>query len=571
VENAARAKGGAICNNAVLSGESSPVITNGSFFGNRAEDGGAVFNETSFVGGGTVSPVITNSILWANSASASGNQMYNLGGGTAPTLGHTLLEGGLDAIAENQSSTIDGGGNLDADPQFVDESAPAGPDGTFGTADDGLRLYAGSPAAEAGDGSALPADASDLDGDGDTSEPLPVDLAGANRVQDGAVDLGAYEGTATVPLALTDGSAQGLDFSAAVAPGTDDNPVGLFALSGAGSGAVLNAVTVTNRAPGVEGIRAARLYWSADQTLEPGSDTELGTVTTDATSAPATIAFTGFSQAIPTAPGYAIIALDVAGGATATGVQFELAQESDLSAANGTIATVNGTSQATFSALPLSGGTTALPVEFAAFDGAAAGERVRLTWQTASETNNAGFEIQRRTIDKADEEGSSPTVKASRRDASTGREVWQMVGSVEGSGTTNEPQSYRFEDTDLPYAADSLTYRLRQVDTDGSASYSEALTVARRGVEAAELLGTAPNPARSHTTVRFAVPAGAEGRPVRLALYDLLGRRVHVVRTAAAAGRHELRLPTNRLPSGVYFLRLQVGSTVKTQKLTVVR
>jgi hypothetical protein len=46
---------------------------------------------------------------------------------------------------------------------------------------------------------------------------------------------------------------------------------------------------------------------------------------------------------------------------------------------------------------------------------------------------------------------------------------------------------------------------------------------------------------------------------------------VHVVRTAAAAGRHELRLPTNRLPSGVYFLRLQVGSTVKTQKLTVVR
>jgi len=206
-----------------------------------------------------------------------------------------------------------------------------------------------------------------------------------------------------------------------------------------------------------------------------------------------------------------------------------------------------------------------LPVELASFEGASTDEGVRLTWQTASETGNAGFEIQRRA--KPFRRDGAPT--SALRNASS-EEAWQTVGSVAGSGTTTEAQSYRFTDADLPYAAEVLTYRLKQVDTDGTVSYSEEITVDRSAVEAVELLGTAPNPARSEARVRFAVPEAVEG-VVTLRLYDLLGRQVQTVRAAAEAGRHEQRLDVSGLPSGVYFLRLRAGATVKTQRMTVVR
>jgi hypothetical protein len=106
------------------------------------------------------------------------------------------------------------------------------------------------------------------------------------------------------------------------------------------------------------------------------------------------------------------------------------------------------------------------------------------------------------------------------------------VGRVEGAGTTSEAQSYRFADADFPSAADTLLYRLKQIDTDGSTYYSETITVARRRPARLHLLGTAPNPARRRTTVRYAVPESA---------------------------------------SGVYVLRLQVSGDAQTHTLTVVQ
>jgi hypothetical protein len=204
-----------------------------------------------------------------------------------------------------------------------------------------------------------------------------------------------------------------------------------------------------------------------------------------------------------------------------------------------------------------------LPVELASFKGSvveagevggSAGAAVRLTWQTASETGNAGFEVQRRA-----ETGSS----------------WKRVGyrpSRADGGTTTEAQTYRFTDDEVPYAADTLRYRLRQVDLDGTASTTDPITVARPGPRELRLLGTAPNPARERVSVRYALPAATvqEG-DARLRLYDVLGRRVRSVETAPEAGRHERRLDVSHLPSGVYFLRLAAGGQTVTRKLTVVR
>ena len=207
-----------------------------------------------------------------------------------------------------------------------------------------------------------------------------------------------------------------------------------------------------------------------------------------------------------------------------------------------------GTGFTGFSEFVLASSTEPLPVELSAFDVTLSSEDAVLTWETVSETNNAGFEVQRAPV-------------------GPGNAAWTSLTTVGGAGTTDTPQSYRFTDTSLPYAVDSLRYRLRQIDTDGTESFSEAITIARQ-VTQAELLPTYPNPVRGQATIRFAVP---DRQDVRIALYDMLGRRVQVVANGYADGRTEQLLDVNGLASGTYFLRMQTESHTETQRVTVVR
>lgn len=190
-----------------------------------------------------------------------------------------------------------------------------------------------------------------------------------------------------------------------------------------------------------------------------------------------------------------------------------------------------------------------LPVDLIAFEGAVTDQGVTLTWRTATETNNAGFEVQRR-----------------RTDAS-GEASWTEVGFVDGAGTTIEPQTYAFTDTDLPYAADALSYRLRQADVDGTGYVSAPVRI-ERTVETLELLATYPNPAQNRATVRFAVP---RRQNVTLRLYDVLGRRVQTVASGPQEGRATMQIGLSDHPSGTYFLQLVAGGKTRTQPLTIAR
>jgi len=207
-------------------GGASLTLVNSALFGNQAEKGGGIFNGSAFSESGAVLEVINstvfintaslegggihnkqgapdlfNSILWGNSA-ATGSQIFNSTSVFTPTIRYSDIEGsGGSGASWDPTLGIDGGGNIDGDPLFVD---PNGADDLFGTGDDDLRLADGSPAIDAADNSAVPADTCDLDGDGNTTEPLPYDLDGTDRLQDHitsdtgngtapVVDMGAYE------------------------------------------------------------------------------------------------------------------------------------------------------------------------------------------------------------------------------------------------------------------------------------------------------------------------------------------------------------------------------------------
>ena len=189
-----------------------------------------------------------------------------------------------------------------------------------------------------------------------------------------------------------------------------------------------------------------------------------------------------------------------------------------------------------------------LPVELTTFDARTDGETVQLSWKTASETNNAGFNVQRKR---------------------SGDDGWTKVGFVEGHGTTSEPQTYAFDDAGVPFEADSLRYRLKQVDLDGAFEYSESVEVAIAGSDELVLHGNFPNPFQGQTTIRYALP---QSGPVQLAIYNALGQRVAtLLNSEQDAGRQQIRFDARGLSSGVYFLRLTSNGTTRTQKLTVVQ
>jgi hypothetical protein len=172
-------------------------LSNCSFSVNSAASvGGAVSFGTASDGPFST---VNNCIFWGNYAVYGGDEI-SLGGWADPVVSYSNIQGGWTGEGEN---------NIDADPLFIDAD---GPDNIPGTPDDNLRLLPDSPCFDAADNTAVPADTTDLDGDGDTIEPIPFDLDGNPRFADDPntpdtgngtapiVDMGAYEFITACPL-----------------------------------------------------------------------------------------------------------------------------------------------------------------------------------------------------------------------------------------------------------------------------------------------------------------------------------------------------------------------------------
>ena len=187
-----------------------------------------------------------------------------------------------------------------------------------------------------------------------------------------------------------------------------------------------------------------------------------------------------------------------------------------------------------------------LPVELTAFTAVADGDTAVLTWDTASESNNAGFYVEHRQRSGA----------------------FASLGFVEGAGTTDTAQRYRFDTRSLGYGEHA--FRLRQVDLDGTASLSEVRTV-QITPEALDI-SAFPNPFYAGQPARITVtPRTAQ--QVTVDVYDVLGRRVERLHNGRldAGQPATFMLSGDRHASGLYFVRVSGEQFSTTKRLTLVR
>jgi hypothetical protein len=203
------------------------------------------------------------------------------------------------------------------------------------------------------------------------------------------------------------------------------------------------------------------------------------------------------------------------------------------------------------------GEPSALPIVLASFSGAVVSgtNDVLLEWMTISEVNNLGFYIQRRSAED---------------------EPFIEIGFVPGNGTTIEPQYYSWLDENL--LPGTYQYRLRQVDLDGSFTYSFIIEIVVGGPlsvdpdrtpEAFRLHQNYPNPFNPSTVVRYSLP---EGGPVTLRVYNVLGEEVAtLVDGEKPAGVHYASWNASGMPSGVYFYRLQSAERMEMRRMVLMK
>jgi len=193
-----------------------------------------------------------------------------------------------------------------------------------------------------------------------------------------------------------------------------------------------------------------------------------------------------------------------------------------------------------------------LPVELASFTAIINNNQVTLTWITAVETNNSGFEIER----------------LASRSGSIVNGQWSNIGFIGGNGTTNSPMSYSFLDRGLSNG--KYNYRLKQIDYNGDYEYFNLSSEVEIGVPINFYLSqNYPNPFNSGTVINYQLPSFSN---VKLTVYDMSGKEVksHVIGNQEA-GYYTIKFNASELSSGIYFYTLIADNFVETKSMILVK
>ncbi len=186
-----------------------------------------------------------------------------------------------------------------------------------------------------------------------------------------------------------------------------------------------------------------------------------------------------------------------------------------------------------------------LPVELMSFTAVRDGQDAVLQWATASETNNSGFTVQQLR-----------------------KGTFHKVAFVDGAGTTDRPQHYAHRVPALD--AGTYTFRLAQVDLDGTTTPSPSVEVTIPLAQSFALTAAYPNPFRRTARLTLDVQ---ETQEVSVTLYNMLGQRIRSVfdGTVQAGTSQTLSIDGSGLSSGVYVYRIQGRTFSATRQIALVK
>ncbi len=191
-----------------------------------------------------------------------------------------------------------------------------------------------------------------------------------------------------------------------------------------------------------------------------------------------------------------------------------------------------------------------LPVELSSFSSIVYGNDVTLKWQTSSETNNSGFEIERSGI-----------VNGNASD-------WIHSGAVSGNGTKTTSSDYFYNDIGLN--SGEYKYRLKQIDYNGNYEYFYLSDEIQIGIPSKfELSQNYPNPFNPSTNLEFGI---SELGFVSMKVYDASGKEVaSLVNEVKPAGYYSVSFNGASLSSGIYFYTLSAGNFISTKRMILLK
>ncbi len=189
--------------------------------------------------------------------------------------------------------------------------------------------------------------------------------------------------------------------------------------------------------------------------------------------------------------------------------------------------------------------TGIVPVELTSFTASIVDGSALLEWTTATETNNSGFAVEK----------------------STNNQNFAQIAFVDGKGTTTEVTNYTYVDSDL--SASTAYYRLKQIDFDGTSTYSNTVEVNNALPTSFALEQNFPNPFNPTTNIKFSLP---EAQNVSLKVFNMLGQEVvTLVNEFRNAGVYEVSFNANNLPTGTYFYSITAGEFTSVKKMLLIK
>ncbi len=203
------------------------------------------------------------------------------------------------------------------------------------------------------------------------------------------------------------------------------------------------------------------------------------------------------------------------------------------------------------------GTEAALPVELTSFSASSQNNSVILSWETATEVNNYGFEVERQILTRQPDNSN-----------------WSKVGFIEGNGNSSSPKQYSHVDNNLN--SGSYSYRLKQIDFDGMFEFSKVISVQINSPVKYELSQNFPNPFNPSTVIEYSIP---NNDYVSLKVYDILGNEVaNLVNENKEAGTYKVNFDASNLPganssltSGIYFYSIKTSSFNQVRKMMLVK